>query len=1005
MTIDPAVIPGLLLLAAELFALTTVGYVVARVALRQPDDRLAMAQGLVIGPALWGLAVNFLLHIFPGTVGAFVGWIVVLTLGVGMAWRSQLRIRPHLTTALGLVTAGFILFVIALAARQLWGISGSQMHLGLAARVQSGGWPLVFPYNPDQPFIYHYGFDLLVGLLTPNDGPNLAFVTELLGAYIWTSYALVVVTTLMSRTGWLSLIVLAPMLLTAGAWTMLIESREFDIVRIFVPTDFPAAGVRASLASIYWPSVSLAWDTASQATPPNIWNPAFVMSYTLALIVLTYAARERHRTWPQAATLATTIGFIGLLSEDVALVVLVLWLGLEALDLLPGMDSKSRVATLMRRLSQRTQGANLGEDTSHNRSGLCATKQINVSHRRIGPQAYALVTSSAVLRALYGPALAIILLAIGGGPVSSFITGSAASGISLGWFEDPNSRHPLGSLISVLPGGVGLLGLGVVPATIIALLIRGRRRLILALTVGALAFVFVSLTLKYEPAPHDLLRIDGHARNFALLAFLLAIAIWLGSIRERWRYTAGIIVFALITWPTAAEPLRMLALEAGQGIDLSNAGSNYDRSNLPEHFKSSPLSVGRYSRPNPTSDIVRNYIRNRTPVDSRILSPYWMLITSSTGRLNASGFMRYSHAETSHGPEHIDAISFLEPIALRRMGTTHVHATDDWIALLPDRAQRWLDDPQLFELLVDGEADRLYRVLPTFLNLNPAPDPRSFEALRLTIPASSAVRVMGLTAEDSLRIASTLAHTRLLGSFPKGDIHVRSEIISYPPHSVPADFVVIARDRPSPFDLRSVRPIWWNQSAIAYATEASSLPVVDPPPQPDAEFSLRLSEVQQADDRISFRATFTDHAPTAWTGQDWLLISGEDLPWSLPTEDNGITVASLAWFAGQIAPGGESTHVYEFDAGQNQLAVQKADGRFAGIQSSGDRLAPGTYVLAVRLRYDHLQAAIIPVLRIAIANSGHLDYTPYAGEHATQITPCPERLKYTASCRRLALES
>ena len=45
MTVDPAVIPGLLLLAAELLALAAVGYVVARVALRQTDDRLALGRG------------------------------------------------------------------------------------------------------------------------------------------------------------------------------------------------------------------------------------------------------------------------------------------------------------------------------------------------------------------------------------------------------------------------------------------------------------------------------------------------------------------------------------------------------------------------------------------------------------------------------------------------------------------------------------------------------------------------------------------------------------------------------------------------------------------------------------------------------------------------------------------------------------------------------------------------------------------------------------------------
>ena len=34
--------------------LAALGYLVARVALRQTDDRLALAQGLVIGPSIWG---------------------------------------------------------------------------------------------------------------------------------------------------------------------------------------------------------------------------------------------------------------------------------------------------------------------------------------------------------------------------------------------------------------------------------------------------------------------------------------------------------------------------------------------------------------------------------------------------------------------------------------------------------------------------------------------------------------------------------------------------------------------------------------------------------------------------------------------------------------------------------------------------------------------------------------------------------------------------------------
>ena len=112
MTVDSAVIRGLVILAAEFLTLAAVGYVVARVALRQTDDRLA--QGLVIGPPLWGLIVNFLLHLFPGMAGALAGWIVVLVLGTGLAWRRRhvLRISPHTLAAFGL--AGTAIFWVAL---------------------------------------------------------------------------------------------------------------------------------------------------------------------------------------------------------------------------------------------------------------------------------------------------------------------------------------------------------------------------------------------------------------------------------------------------------------------------------------------------------------------------------------------------------------------------------------------------------------------------------------------------------------------------------------------------------------------------------------------------------------------------------------------------------------------------------------------------------------------------------------------------------------------------
>ena len=66
MLVDLPVVPGLLLLAGELTALAAVGYAVARVALGQSDDLLALVQGLVIGLALWGVIVNFAVYLVPG---------------------------------------------------------------------------------------------------------------------------------------------------------------------------------------------------------------------------------------------------------------------------------------------------------------------------------------------------------------------------------------------------------------------------------------------------------------------------------------------------------------------------------------------------------------------------------------------------------------------------------------------------------------------------------------------------------------------------------------------------------------------------------------------------------------------------------------------------------------------------------------------------------------------------------------------------------------------------
>ena len=751
MTVDPEVVPGLLLVALELLVLAGVGFVVARVAMRQTDDLSALGQGLVIGPALWGLIVNFVLHLLPGRAGALASWMAVLALAAGLAWRARQPVRPRPRTAMAFAGVTLVVFWCMLAARQLLHITDAETHLGLAAFIAEGGWPPLLPYRPDQPLLYHYGVDLLIGLLAPRGGPNFPFTTELVGAYVWTGFALVVATLLWRRGGWISLLVLTPLVLTPGAWTLVgFIIPPPDILQLPFPTGLPTAGLRASLTDLYWPEVSLHWRTVYDASPPNIWKPPFVLAYALTVVVLTWAAGNRRRSWPATVTLAALVGFAGLLSEEIALLTLALWGALEV----------GHVSPLPRRLANWARGrvssnlpmaASRPTRTGEPAGGSTPTRPPASPEKhedRLGHWAPR-------LRSAAGPALAALLLAVGGGPVSALVRG-LPSGTHLGWIDDPGSRLPFGTLISPASGGVGLLGLGVIPVAGVALVLAWRQRVVLALIAGAGMFMLAAIALQHPSSQFNVTRMDGHARNFALLALLLALGWRLSTLRPGWRYAAGALIVALVTWPTVAIPTRTLGLAVGHGIEVTNAQPG-PRGRDPDFDSAEHLSaMGRHSIKHPVSEPVARYIRAHTAVNARILSPYPHDMTTTTGRPNASGFARLNHLLPRTGSEFLDAIRYLEPAAIRRVGFEYLHAPDEWVDSLPDRALHWLQDPRLLEPLVRGDADSLYSIRTTFLRLNPKPTPQSFESLRRTVPESATVALIGLTGIDAARVASAL---------------------------------------------------------------------------------------------------------------------------------------------------------------------------------------------------------------------------------------------------------
>ena len=981
MTIDPAVLPGLLFLAAELLVLSVVGYVIARVVLLQSYVPLALAQGLVIGPALWGLLANFLLYALPGRAGAVAGWLVLLGLLAGcLVWLGRPSPRGRWRTLAGFAAVAFATFGVALAARQTLIVPDAYIRFGLAAPVQAGVWPPVLPWSPWQPVPYHYGADLLVALLAPPAGPDLALVAEILEAFSWTSFALLVGAWILKRGSWIGVLVVAPLLLSAGAWTPLKDTAP-ALIQLPAIAEVPTDGFRASLAGIYWPSLEWPWDwPESRASPANIWFLRFTLAYALALVVIERVTwSERPPAWKSSLALAALIGFMGLIAESLALTTLGVW-------------------------------------------GLFAV--ISVARARL-PRAEALVYA---LRAAAGPATSTLLLVLGGGAVTGALVGTIEGGLTIGWVADSANRRSDVSL-DLLPGGLALLGLGPAILAAASVALAWRDRVVLAFVAGSSVFLIASVLLKHDLAAGTDTRLDGHAGNLALLGLMAAVSLRLRSLPVRRRHLASALFGLLIVWPTVALPLRTLGFQVSQGISLANAQPQAAIRSAGLHIagigrqpieRLAPDQVSHYIPEPPPPlhvrptgalerDRVVDYVRDHTLPDARILSPHPSELTLATGRPNASGFAGRLHYIWRTGPAYLDALRYLEPAAVQRLGVAYVHAPDSWVSELPDHAKRWLEDPQLFEVLVRDGAHALYRIRPPFQQLDTAPTPRSFEALRRAIPASATVLLTeSLRGIPRVRVATVLGHTQIQGHVDTSAVHLLTRLRTEETDTSDPDFVVFSRDFPLDARLHGWPIVWWNEAAIAFATRPEGVPNMGPPPPPEPPepvFAVRLSEVNAEGNQVAFTATLVDKAPAKWTGQDWIVIQLEDASgsWAVPVENDGHTIVGRRWFAGQIGP--ESRPInqrYVFDALTGTLFTSSDVDSLEPIQSAGDDLTPGVWLLAIRLRQAHLQAAIIPVLEMTISGDKDVTYTVYKGELRAAVNACPERLRDSDLCRNLA---
>ena len=940
MTVDPMVLPGLLLLLAELAVLAAVGYVVARVALRQTDEVMALAQGLVVGPALWGLAVSLVLHLAPGLAGALVGWGVTLSLGAVLAWRARRTVRPPPRVVAGFVVAILAILWVALASRQTMAAVDAYQTLGVGAAIRAGTFPPELSWNPGIPLRYHYGMSMMLGLLAPPDGPNFAFVSEVFGAYFWTSLALIVLTMLWRRGGWLAVVAVSPLLITAGAWSW-VGMRSVLSVVVPIPTELSLAAA-TSLGEMYWPPPPPNLRLPSGALP-DIWLPTFTLAYALSLVVLERAVGACRDAWSPRLAIAILVGFLGLAQTGVVPVVLVLWAGIEAIHLV--------------RL-RRSRG-DLGR---------------------------------AALRSGTALALAAVLLISSGGGLSSVLEGQSSGSVAFA----PRARDEIGIALGRLSrgeSGGGLLAeIGPLVVAGVAAALGRRDRFIAVLAAGAGMFALAWMLLDYPPAPWNMNRIAGHGRYIALVALVLSLGGGLAQLRPRRRYAAATLLMLVLVWPTIARPAQILGMSLANGVEIANARRG-PADAIPPASGNEHL---RYAMPD-ISPAVANYVRDRTPVDARVFTSgrdAWGM-TVHTGRPNASGILGLSYQTHHAGPEHLDVLGSLEPSAVRRMGIAYIHATDSWVATLPPRAQAWLEDPRLFEPLVRDDGQALYRVQQAFLSLDVAPDPASFEALRQAVPPSATVYLVAPPREyDTLLVAAALSQARLVGELDPLFLHVIPPATWQiaPLSDQTPDLVVLpAGATPWMFRPAARSPIWWRDTIAVYAPTGVAPRIMvapgpaDPAPVDPPPIRMEVTDATTADGRIEFTAAFDEGGSQPWTGQDWIVIAGDGSPWAIPTEvfRHGQEPVIALWAQGLLSPAGVTTsHTYRFDASASALSVRNDDGEFIPLAASDASLDPGGYTLALRLRHEYQpnrwrDAAVIPVLRVRVSGDGAFTYEPF----------------------------
>ena len=806
---------------------------------------------------------------------------------------------------------GLAIFWTALSARQLLWIPDIGGHLPLTASIMAGNFPPAFPWNPVEPAFYHYGPDLMIGGLEIGTGLGFILVTEILGAILVSALILNIGILAARSRSLFALAVTVPLILSAGAWTLVLVGSQPWPLTMVVPAGLPEPGIRAAMSAIFIPGPGVPWQSPVDASPPNIFNPAFPLAYALVLVLIDRALAGAWRAVPGMLLTAVMGAFLMLTDETMFAAFLLIWIVVITAACLRDSNSRRRLSTM----------------------------------------------------GLAGLAIMLVVAVLQGGVLfdTFFRSQNLQTGLGISWPPALGLDQVIS--LTVAPGNLGTIGIGVV--VLAALVALGRRESNVAalLAVAGMAIWLASGFVDYEFSGSDALRLQGHARNLMLMATILVLAGALGRVRPSYRWAAGSAMAALIVWPTVARPGANLwfALRQGPQFEAPSAANRR-------------IQAGIMGRPEMLTDLdgIAIFIREELSRDAAILSPAPSELSIATGMPAPYGFLELTQYVGLRGPDYRDAIRFLDPEAVKRLGVDYLHATPDWVDSLPDRSQSRVENPEYFEPWLQTEAGALYRIRPEFNRLEVKPEAESFEMLRALVGREAAVYVSeALHLLDRLSVAAALANATLFGDL--GDpAHIRGDVGLTAYDGQDFDYLVLPSSL-APTGLPSERrnAVWSGSSMSMYAISGAEIGIRT---QPSAPLTLHVEESRAPGSGFGFVATFEVGVTSGWTGQDWVLLRSDRTPWALPVL-HGPGSAPVHWYGGQANPRLRTLRVeYDFDALAGSLTWSIGGGETRSAESSTRELSEGSYVFAARLTFEGRVQAIVPVLTIQVSPERTLAY-------------------------------